>query len=154
MQSAKVVKAVQKVASVVAPQSFVATATGADYDLLHGIIRSFAHFAEFALLGALFGWCYRAYTSRKLFVYLPISMLLIVPIIDELLQGQTANRCAELKDVLIDTAGGICGLLFAFVSVWIVVSIIKKRAQRRLLMTPPPPMPYDGEGKKECYAER
>ena len=64
-QSSTVVETIQKVAQVIAPESKIATATGEEYEALHELIRAWAHFAEFFLLGVLFGWCYCSYTLQK-----------------------------------------------------------------------------------------
>ena len=86
---------------------------GEAYDKLHWIVRTAAHFSEFALLGALFCWCYRAYTRDKTFLFLPVGLLVLVPIVDEFLQRSSAGRVADIADMLVDTAGGLCGFSFA-----------------------------------------
>lgn len=136
-QSSKVVDTVQDAVSVVAPQSPIATATGEDYDALHSLIRSMAHFAEFALLGALGIWCALSYTDKKPFVFFPLIGAVAVPLADETLQRFVADRGSEWKDVFVDIAGGMSGIIFAlgcvFVGVWVcswIVSIRNKRKQK------------------------
>lgn len=125
-QSSKVVDAVQAVFGVIAPNSSIATATGEDYQRLHACIRLLAHFAEFALLGALFAWCCLSYTTKKAYFIIPTVGVLTVPCIDEGLQSLTAERAAEWKDILVDGAGGICGLIFAVLCVLVGVAVYKK----------------------------
>lgn len=125
-QSSTVIEIVQTVAGFIAPDSYIATATGEDYDFLHGIIRIIAHFSEFALLGVLTGWCYCAYTFKMRYTYLPIGCLFIVPMLDEYFQTFTPGRSAEIVDVLVDTSGAMVGFLLALLSVWIGILIYKK----------------------------
>lgn len=126
-QSSVFVRAVQKLAGVFAPHSWVATATGEAYEKLHGIVRTSAHFCEFALLGALFTWCYRSYTDEKAYFFIVVCFLVLVPVVDEFLQTLTIGRAAEMKDVFTDTAGGFAGVLFAIITVAIASAIRKKR---------------------------
>ncbi len=118
-QSSSVVDAVVAVAKWVAPQSSVANATGEGYDKLHSLVRTLAHFTEFAVLGALAGWCYFAYTGRLTHCYIPVLGTLLVPFIDELLQKFTSERAASFSDILVDSLGGIAGLAFAGLTVWL-----------------------------------
>lgn len=129
-QSASVVRLVQKVVGVFAPDSWIATATGEAYEKLHDIVRTVAHFLEFALLGALFSWCYRAYTSEKAYFFVVVCFLVLVPVIDEFLQTLTVGRAAEMKDVFVDTAGGLAGATFAVLTLVLGFAIYKKRRKK------------------------
>ena len=130
-QSLAVTNAVQDTAQVIAPSSSIATATGADYDKLHSIIRSIAHFSEFALLGALLIACYFSYTRDKSLCVLPFGLIVLTPIIDECLQISTGGRGAEMKDILLDTAGGFLGALVGLIAVGLVWLIVKKHRAKR-----------------------
>ena len=127
-QSSTMVDVVQNVASVVAPNSSIATATGAAYERLHAWVRMVAHFAEFALFGALLVWCVVSYTWRREGLYLALFGVCFVPIVDEFLQVFVADRGAEFCDVCIDVAGGICGTLFAIV---VLIAIVCIQGSRR-----------------------
>ncbi len=118
---------VQNVASVIAPSSPIATATGEDYDKLHNDIRSIAHFLEFALLGALLIFCYYSYTKNAAYLIAPLGLIFLTPIVDEYLQTFVGGRGAELKDVLIDTSGGFAGAAFAAIVLVIGFLIVKKK---------------------------
>ncbi len=136
-QSSTVVEVVQTVVQAVAPKSELAQATGEAYDKLHAFVRSMAHFTEFAVLGALFAWCYFSYTFRFKHCYLPFVGIVVVPLIDELLQKFTAARACTLIDVVVDVAGGVVGLAFATLTVWLGVKIyqrIKKSKQNQAPM--------------------
>ena len=126
-QSNIVVKVVQKVVGFFAPKSWIATATGEDYQRLHAIVRTLAHFSEFALLGALCSWCYRAYTSQKTYFFAVVFFVAYVPIIDEFLQSFTIGRVADIHDVWVDTLGAFAGILFALGTLWLAKIIIKRR---------------------------
>ncbi len=130
-QSLAVTNSVQDVAQVIAPSSSVATATGDDYDKLHSLIRSIAHVSEFALLGALLITCYFSYTSDKALCIVPFGLILLTPIIDECLQISTGGRGAEMKDILLDTAGGFLGALAGLMIVGLIYLILKKSRAKR-----------------------
>ncbi len=129
--SSKVVDAVQEVAQVVAPGSKVATATGAAYDKLHADIRALAHFAEFVLLGAVVCGCCLVYTQKKKYWLFGIAGLVIVPILDEMLQSFTANRAAEIIDILLDFSGGIVGFSLVLGCFYGICYWIKARKNKR-----------------------
>lgn len=137
-QSGTVVNLVQKIAGVFAPNSWLATATGEAKEKIHAVIRMLAHFSEFALLGALFIWCYFSYTLQKRWLYLPVCTFLLVPVTDEFLQTLTASRAGEISDILVDLLGGFSGMLFAIVTVAIGVGIYlhKKRKKAENKNTP------------------
>ena len=118
---------VQEVASVIAPSSPIATATGEDYERLHNDVRTIAHFLEFAFLGALLIFCYYSYTNSSALLILPLGLIFLTPIVDEYLQSFVGGRGTELKDVLIDTAGGFAGAAFAAIVLVIGYLIIKKK---------------------------
>ncbi|MBQ8428468.1 MAG: VanZ family protein [Clostridia bacterium] len=131
-QSQSVTQVIQNFFKVIAPNSFIATATGEDFDLLEDIIRVLAHFAEFALLGALCFWTYRAYTFKKRWVFLPFSVAAFVGIVDEILQFFTPGRAFEWLDVGIDFGGVLIGCLFAWLTVWLGEKIHQKSVKKRL----------------------
>ena len=126
-QSSEVVKAVQKVAAFFDPNSSIANATGAAYDRLHAVVRSLAHFAEFALLGGLLCWCCFSYTLKKIFQIIPPCGVAAVGLIDEMLQLFTSGRAFQITDLLLDFAGGVVGIGFAILTVWLGFCIYKKK---------------------------
>lgn len=127
--SATVVDTVQQVAKVIAPESPIANATGTAYNNLHTLIRNCAHVAQFAVLGALFCFCYLAYTFKMRYFHFPIIGVVLIPIIDECLQGFVSGRGGELNDLLLDTYGGIAGLVFAglIVAIGALIYEVKKK---------------------------
>lgn len=134
-QSSTVVDSIQSVAKVVAPNSWVANATGEEYEKLQGGVRISAHFIQFAVLGALLCWCYFAYTSRVAYIYLPLVGVMLVPFIDECLQGYVEGRAGELADILTDLTGGVCGFFLAAISVAIgaIIYLHKRKKSKQTL---------------------
>lgn len=128
-QSSSVVAFVQRVFKAIAPNSFIATAQGKDYERLHAVIRALAHFAEFGMLGALLVWCFASYTSRGVWFIIPLALVLFSPIVDECIQLFTSARAAEVTDLITDTLGGYAGALFAGVTLWIGKAVKKKKEQ-------------------------
>ncbi|MBQ7088158.1 MAG: VanZ family protein [Clostridia bacterium] len=68
------------------------------------VIRKLAHLAEFGLLGLLWGGCGRSYDRRLLWLWgLPTG------VVDECLQFFAPGRAPLVADVVLDTAGYLCG---------------------------------------------
>ena len=68
------------------------------------VIRKLAHLAEFGLLGLLWGGCGRSYDRRLLWLGgLPTG------VVDECLQFFAPGRAPLVADVVLDTAGYLCG---------------------------------------------
>lgn len=132
-QSSSVTAVAQEIIRAVAPDSKWAEATGENYEILHEFVRTLAHITEFALLGALFCWCYFAYTLTAHYFYLPVTGVIVVPIIDEWLQTFSIGRAPSLGDVAMDTLGGALGLIFALTAVLIGLAVhsSKKRKKER-----------------------
>ena len=136
-QSTGVVDFVQKVASVIAPESQIATATGPAYDLLHSAIRSMAHFSEFFFLGVLYACTCLAYTFDKAWQAVPPLGVVSVAVADECLQLASNNRAFQFADLLLDVGGGVCGCVLAIFFTWvgwlIYQSVKEKRDKRRVI---------------------
>ena len=97
-------------------------------------MRVLAHFAEYALLGALAYWTYRAYTDEKIWAVTPFACVLAVPMIDEVLQNFTEGRAFQWADILIDCGGAWAGCLFAWGIVAVIVFVcqgIKSARQKK-----------------------
>ena len=75
-----------------------------------GPLRKLAHFLEFTALGITLGW--RISLSRKNSWILPTVLAGVsAACADELLQHFTPGRAPQLKDVGIDTAGLVLGIV-------------------------------------------
>ena len=82
--------------------------------LYHGVIRKFAHFAEYAVLGLLA--CRTFARSNHAFLrdhfYLAAGVLIIVIAgLDELNQSFNSARTGAILDVAIDVSGGAIAIL-------------------------------------------
>ena len=126
-QSSRAVEVVQQVVATVAPNSPIVTATGDAYDRLHAVVRTLAHFTEYALLGVLAGWCYRSYTDQKAWLLAPGVGIALLATVDECLQLTAAGRGAQFLDVLVDVLGGGIGIAFALLTIWLARKVIAKR---------------------------
>ena len=83
-------------------------------------VRKLAHFSEFAVL-SFFSFCmYKQYVgklrSQALFTTLTF---VFVAVADECIQLFSYGRACRFADVLIDSAGGVCALLF--ISIFYIV---------------------------------
>lgn len=80
----------------------------------HSIIRKFAHFGEYAVLGLL---ACRAFAAshqdsiRKFFYLLSVGLVVAVAASDEFNQSFNPDRTASPIDVLIDVGGGVVATL-------------------------------------------
>ena len=83
-------------------------------------LRKVAHFAEFAVLGGLWGWLALLWKRR----FLGLGGLL-TGVVDECLQFFAPGRAPMGKDVLIDMGGYLCGLAL----VWVIFLLLRKKKQ-------------------------
>lgn len=106
----------------------------------HRLVRKLAHFAEFGLLGFLSAWLVTYVNRRKKWVrawlewLIPTVFCLLYAASDEIHQI-FSNRGASVKDVLIDFAGAVTGILFMRAIV-AIVRAAKRRRERRTCETP------------------
>lgn len=125
-QSSQVTEGVQDVLETFKPDLSLGGATEQeDFYLLHSLVRSFAHFAEFALLCALVTWCVLSYTKIKYFFAIPLPFCFGVAVLDEYLQTFAEGRTQELADVLMDCLGACAGFAFALASIWLVGLLLR-----------------------------
>ena len=81
-------------------------------------VRKLAHFTEYCVLGG--EWAGYGLLKKKKYLY---ACGLPVAVIDELLQFLSPGRAPAVKDVLIDTAGFLCGCIL----VWAAAALWHKR---------------------------
>ncbi len=84
--------------------------------IYHGYIRKFAHFAEYFVLAFL---AFRAFSASNGFLRkyrFPASFILVFSIasLDEFNQSFLASRTGSIRDVLLDTAGGLTILMILY----------------------------------------
>lgn len=100
-----------------------------DVHLVTLIVRKTAHFTEFFILGLLISICFSAMQKRMSHYTGSILFLcLLGGVTDEFIQSFITGRSADVRDVVIDFAGG----LFALIIVAIITKVkAKKRYQGR-----------------------
>ena len=89
------------------------------FKLFHTLIRKFAHFSEYALLGILVSTVSSHTIEERQQKLVIILWMILVPILDEGIQCFTPGRSAELRDCIID----MCGYGFGF----LITYLIKQR---------------------------
>lgn len=99
----------------------------------HFIIRKGAHFTEYGILGIFSSLTLLTYacTSQAIFIARAIKVHILraisyslifstlYAISDEIHQGFTDNRYPALTDVLIDSSGALCGIIFTSIMFYI-----------------------------------
>ena len=98
-----------------------------------GIVRKIAHFGVFGVLGLL------TYFAAGSLVWIPDFLVkpaciswpccVVFAITDEWHQVFVPGRSGQIKDVLIDSSGALCGTLFSIVAVVIVKKLFRKRSE-------------------------
>lgn len=83
-----------------------------DDDVYHNLVRKLAHFVEFGALGVSLTGLSAQFERKKRYLYgTPLGVSVLVAFCDEGLQFFT-GRGNSIKDVLIDSTGALCGVLF------------------------------------------
>lgn len=92
-------------------------------------IRKLAHFTIFALLGFCFANAFKnSFEFKSFYKYLlSIISTFIYASFDEFRQNFVENRGPSFKDVLIDSLGGLAGVLLYVFMIYIINKVISKR---------------------------
>lgn len=78
----------------------------------HGLLRKVAHFTEFGCLGALLSWLLRMLRQRRWeYLLMPLCGGFLVACADEAIQCFVPDRGPGIRDVGIDTAGVLAGII-------------------------------------------
>ena len=98
-------------------------------ETIHGIIRKIAHFTIYASLGMSAFVSIKLITQKKKTVVFAITagFCMLYAISDELHQLFSTGRSGEIRDVLIDTAGAVTGILFLLIAAAAIKRIINRR---------------------------
>lgn len=90
-------------------------------------VRKAAHFSEYAFLGYLeYGLAVLWLKHGRKRTFLTVAILILSGVLDEFHQLFVPGRYASFWDILIDTAGGLTGMLLF----WIVYQITLRRKKR------------------------
>ncbi len=87
------------------------------YSRVDGCIRTAAHFSEYALLGLLL-----CLTLRRFGItagWLPWIIGTAYAVTDEWHQSYTPQRACDVKDVLVDSLGVLCGVAFVCIIMYV-----------------------------------
>ena len=123
-QSGKVLTLLRNVFGFLFPES--------DLVISMHFVRKAAHFCEYALLGFLLFFTLKSYGIRTL-ISCAVAYIgsTIVAFSDEGLQFLSDGRAPAILDVLIDSAGALCGVAAAFVLFLIISAIVEKRKKKQ-----------------------
>ena len=89
-----------------------------------GLLRKLAHFTEFTCLGLILSWLFRMLREKKWeHLLLPLAAGILAAATDETIQIFVPNRGPALKDVGIDTAGVLLGI--------VIINLIQHFKNRR-----------------------
>ena len=83
-------------------------------------VRKLAHFTEYFILSVLLFATMQSFGAKKLAMVLPAAGCLAAAVTDELLQTLSPGRSCQVSDMLLDTAGGACGMLICALAVYLV----------------------------------
>lgn len=100
---------------------------------IHGMIRKYAHFTLYMLLGMLSVMFFSAVVFKKYSfagVFCAVTICVLYACSDEYHQTFVAGRSGELRDVMIDTLGAVIGI-FVVSTVGMTVTGIKKLINKK-----------------------
>lgn len=95
------------------------------------VVRKTAHFTEYAVLGFLF---YFYFQDQKYNFLRSVTATGLYACTDELHQLFVPGRSGQLRDVIIDTCGGICGALIAFTILCILYYLRNHKTSEKKLL--------------------
>ena len=121
-ESHSVTETVQDVVGAIDPTSPIATAEGAEFDLLHACVREAAHFIEYFLFAALAFGTFLSFVQKGKwrYAFIPPIVVVLTVFTDEYLQSLTAGRGAQMVDVMVDLIGALFGLALSLLVFWAV----------------------------------
>ncbi len=92
------------------------------------IIRKSAHFGLYGVLGALsFFAASRFLSRRRIQIALAFGVSVLYAVSDEIHQLYVPGRSCEFRDVCIDAAGALVGILF----IWLVLAVAHRVSVRK-----------------------
>lgn len=87
------------------------------------LVRKGAHFSEYALMGCLwYLWLHRI----RFGMLIAFAATVLYSLTDEIHQLFVPGRTGQFKDVLIDSSGGLCGILAGFVLLCVIYCIRRR----------------------------
>lgn len=95
-------------------------------ELANFVVRKTAHFSEYMILFLLLYNVFRNYSNFKGACILSILMVLGYACTDEIHQLFVQGRTGRVQDVLIDTSGGVFGMVILYVKNKIHIKSVQK----------------------------
>lgn len=83
-------------------------------NVVHGLVRKFAHFAEYALLGFLAARAFRNSprpSIRTKWFFISAILIIVYSLVDEYRQSFVPSRTPSIFDSFVDIAGGLTALV-------------------------------------------
>ena len=94
---------------------------------LNLILRDIAHFGTFAVEGFLLGSAMMTLLPKRAMGGLLATLICaVVAVCNEYHQSFVAGRACEVKDMLVDSAGALTGVLFAALVLWLAFRILRR----------------------------
>ena len=94
-----------------------------------GLLRKFAHFSEFAMLGILFSWLFGMLQKK---IRWAVLCGFLTACVDETIQRFVPDRGPSIFDVGIDTCGVLTGMLLIFIGHSILTEKINPMEETQL----------------------
>ena len=110
---------------------------GISFRFTHTMVRKIAHFTEFFILGILTHATFRAHRAPYP-PLLAVAAALVVATVDECIQIFVPGRGPGVLDVLLDTAGGIVGMLtlLGVLALALYIKIKRTKNVKKISKTP------------------
>ena len=102
---------------------------GSEFQFSHHTVRKIGHFVGYFLLGALVAftlWMFE-FTHYPL---IAVPLCMTVAVVDEGIQYFSPGRVAAFTDVLLDSAGAVCGILAFFATVMALIAIFGRNTKK------------------------
>lgn len=102
-----------------------------DFEVAESVVRTFAHFSEFMILGVFSFITFRMFINKS-YCYLPFSVLLVsaTALSDECIQLTSDGRAFEVTDIITDVLGALLGILLTFILYLIIKGIKNCKIKR------------------------
>ena len=97
--------------------------TGPEKDAGSGLLRKLAHFSEFTALGIWLAWLHGMLEKGRI---QPFLWGVLAAAIDETIQRFVPDRGPSIRDVCIDSAGVLTGIIL----LWLGYNYLKKRSAK------------------------
>jgi VanZ family protein len=102
---------------------------GADFRFSQHTVRKTGHFLGYFLLGGFLSFTLWLHEFRH-YGLIAFPAVFLAACVDEFIQRFSPGRVSSFGDVLLDTAGGACGILLFAAAVSALFSLLNKRRKK------------------------